>query len=106
MARSSTALPIRSCRRTWTNFTPISASEQQREKTKRRKREKGYRIVAARYRSVTRVGEFRARAGQDRKNRRALRSIRPVRRSRRAGLDAGGPDGCRGIRAPRQAPEE
>jgi hypothetical protein len=33
MARSSTASRMRSCKPIWTNFTPISASEKEREET-------------------------------------------------------------------------
>ncbi|WP_339528194.1 ABC transporter substrate-binding protein, partial [Pseudomonas sp. EL_65y_Pfl2_R96] len=33
------------------------------------------------------------RAGQDRQDRRPVRSVRPLSRPRRSGLDAGGPDG-------------
>ncbi len=54
--------------------------------------------LSARHRADAGAGEFRVRAGQDRQDRRADRSVRPLCRSRRAGLDAGGPDGGRGFR--------
>src|SRR5713226_2755886 len=106
MARSSMDSPTRICRPIWTSFTPISASKKLEIQRGNQNEKENHPVVVARYRAEPRVGGFRGRAGQDRQDRCALRSIRAVRRPRRSGLDLGRPNGGGRFRSDRQGLED
>ena len=99
---------MRSCQPIWTSSTPISASEIVREQKIERgsRNEKQDFGAFARHRADAGFNEHRLGAGQDRQDRRALRPVGALRRSRRAGLDAGGADGGRGFRPAGQGLED